>query len=92
MTRDLHHRPRRFHRHAEPPPWLHHKPWRRRPQSVFVHFAKAFGCMSVLLLVGVALLGMALFGESREFMRIVCILLIVSGVIGLKVFSGGSAS
>lgn len=42
--------------------------------------------------VGVALLGMVLFGESREFMRIVCILLIVSGVLGLKVFSGGAAS
>jgi len=42
--------------------------------------------------VGVALLGMALFGESREFMRIVCILLIVCGVIGLKVFSGDATS
>jgi quaternary ammonium compound-resistance protein SugE len=41
--------------------------------------------------VGVALLGMVLFGESREFMRILCILLIVSGVIGLKVFAEGSA-
>ncbi len=42
--------------------------------------------------VGVALLGMVLFGESRDFMRILCILLIVSGVIGLRVFSRGSAS
>ena len=41
---------------------------------------------------GVALLGMVLFGESREFTRIVCLLLIVSGVIGLKVFSGPAAS
>jgi len=41
---------------------------------------------------GVALLGMVLFGESREFARIVCLLLIVSGVIGLKVFSGAAAS
>ena len=41
--------------------------------------------------VGVALLGMVLFGESREFMRIFCILLIVCGVIGLKVFSGRAA-
>jgi quaternary ammonium compound-resistance protein SugE len=39
--------------------------------------------------VGVALLGMALFGESRDVMRIVCILLIVSGVIGLRVFARG---
>jgi quaternary ammonium compound-resistance protein SugE len=41
---------------------------------------------------GVALLGMVLFGESRDVMRIVCLLLIVSGVIGLKVFSGEAAS
>jgi quaternary ammonium compound-resistance protein SugE len=31
---------------------------------------------------------MVLFGESRDVMRVVCILLIVSGVIGLRVFSG----
>jgi quaternary ammonium compound-resistance protein SugE len=36
---------------------------------------------------GVALAGMLLFGESREGMRILCILLIVCGVAGLKVFS-----
>jgi len=41
---------------------------------------------------GVALLGMFLFGESRDLMRIVCLLLIVSGVLGLKVFSGDAAS
>ena len=41
---------------------------------------------------GVALLGMFLFGESRDLMRIVCLLLIVSGVLGLKVFSGDSAA
>jgi quaternary ammonium compound-resistance protein SugE len=42
--------------------------------------------------VGVALLGMVLFDESRELARIVCILLIVSGVIGLRVFAGGSGA
>ena len=41
---------------------------------------------------GVALLAMFLFGESRDVMRIVCLLLIVSGVLGLKVFSGDAAS
>jgi len=41
--------------------------------------------------VGVALLGMMLFSESRDIMRVVCILLIVSGVIGLKVFAKGPA-
>jgi quaternary ammonium compound-resistance protein SugE len=42
--------------------------------------------------LGVALLGMVLFGESRDVMRIVCLVLIVSGVLGLKVFSGDSAA
>jgi len=36
---------------------------------------------------GVAVFGMFFFGESKEFARILCILLIVAGVIGLKVFS-----
>lgn len=35
--------------------------------------------------VGTALLGMALFGESREVARLVCIGLIVAGIVGLKV-------
>lgn len=34
--------------------------------------------------VGTALLGMLLFGESREPARLVCLLLIVAGVVGLK--------
>lgn len=34
--------------------------------------------------VGTALLGMALFGESREVARLVCIGLIVAGILGLK--------
>lgn len=34
--------------------------------------------------VGTAIMGMVLFNESREIARIVCLLLIVAGVIGLK--------
>jgi quaternary ammonium compound-resistance protein SugE len=34
--------------------------------------------------VGTAMLGMWLFNESRDIARIVCLLLIVAGVIGLK--------
>ncbi|MEW6165675.1 MAG: quaternary ammonium compound efflux SMR transporter SugE [Pseudomonadota bacterium] len=34
--------------------------------------------------VGTALLGMVLFGESREAARLVCIGLIVAGILGLK--------
>ncbi|WP_085908950.1 quaternary ammonium compound efflux SMR transporter SugE [Kiloniella majae] len=37
--------------------------------------------------VGVAILGMILFNESHDIMRIICLLLIVSGIVGLKVFS-----
>jgi len=37
--------------------------------------------------VGTALLGMLLFGESREIARLVCIGLIVSGIIGLKLLA-----
>ncbi len=33
---------------------------------------------------GTALAGILLFGESRETLRLVCILLIVAGIIGLK--------
>ncbi len=37
--------------------------------------------------VGVAVLGMILFGESREIVRIICLLLIISGIVGLKLVS-----
>lgn len=34
--------------------------------------------------VGTAILGMWLFGEPRDLARILCILLIVAGIVGLK--------
>lgn len=34
--------------------------------------------------VGTAIFGMLLFNESREIARVLCILLIVAGVLGLK--------
>jgi len=37
--------------------------------------------------VGVAILGMILFGESRDVPRIICLFLIVSGIVGLKLVS-----
>lgn len=37
--------------------------------------------------VGTAILGIVLFNEPRDFARIVCLLLIVSGIVGLKVLS-----
>ena len=37
--------------------------------------------------VGTAVIGMAFFGESREVLRILCLLLIVGGVAGLRLAS-----
>jgi quaternary ammonium compound-resistance protein SugE len=37
--------------------------------------------------VGTAILGMILFAEPREVGRIVCIVMIVAGTLGLKLFS-----
>lgn len=37
--------------------------------------------------VGTAILGVALFKESFDIMRIICIVLIISGIIGLKLTS-----
>ncbi len=38
---------------------------------------------------GTATLGMLLFAEPRNALRLVCIVLIVAGIAGLKVFSPG---
>ena len=40
--------------------------------------------------VGTAILGIILFGESKEMIRIFFILLIVIGIVGLRIFSGSS--
>ncbi|MBT9522246.1 MAG: quaternary ammonium compound efflux SMR transporter SugE [Dechloromonas sp.] len=40
--------------------------------------------------VGTAILGVFLFGESREVLRFVCIGLIVAGIVGLKLVTPGS--
>jgi quaternary ammonium compound-resistance protein SugE len=37
--------------------------------------------------VGTAILGMILFGESREVARVLCIVLIVAGIVGLKLLT-----
>ena len=41
--------------------------------------------------VGTAILGIFIFGESSDWKRIVCIFLIVSGIVGLKLFSAEAA-
>ena len=40
--------------------------------------------------VGTAIVGMFLFDESRDLARIGCILLIVAGIVGLKLFTPAS--
>jgi quaternary ammonium compound-resistance protein SugE len=40
--------------------------------------------------VGTAIYGISFFNESRDLPRIICILLIVSGIVGLKIFSKSS--
>ena len=42
--------------------------------------------------VGVAIIGMVLFDESKELIRVMCLLLIITGIIGLKVFSGNGTT
>ena len=42
--------------------------------------------------VGVAILGMVLFGESRDVARVICLLLIVAGIVGLRLASPSSGT
>jgi quaternary ammonium compound-resistance protein SugE len=37
--------------------------------------------------IGVAILGMILFGESRDILRIACLFFIIAGIVGLKLVS-----
>ena len=37
--------------------------------------------------IGVAILGMVLFSESRDILRIACLFLIIAGIVGLKLVS-----
>jgi quaternary ammonium compound-resistance protein SugE len=40
--------------------------------------------------VGTAILGMVLLGEPRAVGRILCLVLIIAGIVGLKLFSPGA--
>ena len=48
----------------------------------------AYGIWTGIGAAGTAILGMVFLNEPRDLIRIVCILLIIAGVVGLKVFSG----
>lgn len=43
----------------------------------------AYAVWTGIGIIGTVILGVILFGESRELLRILCILLILSGIIGL---------
>ena len=51
---------------------------------------KAYAVWTGIGAVGTAALGMVLLGESRDTARIVCLVLIVAGIVGLKLVSGGA--
>ncbi|KAA3606428.1 MAG: quaternary ammonium compound-resistance protein SugE [Calditrichaeota bacterium] len=53
----------------------------------FLPIGTAYAVWTGIGAVGTALCGIFLFGESKEVVRILCILLIVVGIIGLKFFS-----
>ncbi|MBI3716658.1 MAG: quaternary ammonium compound efflux SMR transporter SugE [Betaproteobacteria bacterium] len=42
--------------------------------------------------VGTAICGMILFDESRATVRLLCMVMIVAGIVGLKVFASGESS
>jgi quaternary ammonium compound-resistance protein SugE len=37
--------------------------------------------------IGTAIIGMLLLGESKEIGRVICILVVITGILGLKFFS-----
>lgn len=42
--------------------------------------------------VGVAIMGMLLFDESKNIMRVICLLLIITGIVGLKLVSSSQGT
>ena len=50
----------------------------------YIPIGTAYAVWTGIGAVGVAILGMFLFGESRDVFRLVCILMIVGGIAGLK--------
>ena len=48
----------------------------------------AYGIWTGIGAAGTAILGIVFLNEPRDLVRILCILMIVAGVVGLKIFSG----
>lgn len=47
----------------------------------------AYGIWTGIGAAGTAILGIVFLNEPRDLIRIICLLLIITGVVGLKVFS-----
>jgi len=56
----------------------------------FLPVGTAYAVWTGIGAVGTVVLGIILFGESKEFVRIFFIFLIIIGIVGLKIFSGSS--
>ncbi|MDD1708331.1 MAG: multidrug efflux SMR transporter [Methanoregulaceae archaeon] len=48
----------------------------------------AYSVWTGIGVVGTVILGIVLFGESRDAMRLICLFLIVTGILGLKIAAG----
>ncbi|MDR0901063.1 MAG: multidrug efflux SMR transporter [Methanobrevibacter sp.] len=47
----------------------------------------AYACWTAIGVVGVAIIGIVFLGESKSFIRIACIFLVIIGICGLKLSS-----
>ena len=56
----------------------------------FLPVGTAYAVWTGIGAVGTAILGIFLFEESKEFVRIFFIFLIIVGIVGLKIFAGSS--
>ena len=65
--------------------WLLHLAMKSLPLGI------AYPVWTGIGAIGSAIVGMIVLNESRDVVRIFCIVLIVAGIVGLKAFSGGEA-
>ncbi|MCA0756125.1 multidrug efflux SMR transporter [Paenibacillus sp. N4] len=54
-----------------------------------IPISTAYGIWTGIGSIGSVILGMVLFGESRDWRKMLFLSMIIAGVIGLKVVSGG---
>lgn len=66
--------------------WLLHLAMRSLPLGI------AYPVWTGIGAIGSAIVGMIVLNESRDVVRIVCIVLIVAGIVGLKAFSPPESS